>query len=153
MNADQLLNDLGLAMGLPNLRFDAQGCARLMFDGKTAIDLENDTTADSLQIYCVLGPLPAEGREALFKTLLQANLFGTGTHGATLAVDSLHNEVVLCRTVVPDSMSTTGFTALMEKFVTSAEHWRTNLGGAADGGASAPPAPLEVPRFDAFLRA
>ena len=39
---EQLLNDLGLTMGLPDLSFNEQGCARLEFDSKTSVNLESD---------------------------------------------------------------------------------------------------------------
>ena len=145
MNADQLLNELGLTMGLPNLRFDEHGCARLMFDGKTAIDLEADSETGMLQVYSVLSPLPAEGRETTFLSLLEGNLFGTQTHGATLAVDSLYNEVLLCRTVDTEQMSGASFATMIERFVDSVETWKERIEGMpaeqdrmAFGGESVP---------------
>lgn len=127
MDANQLLNGLGLIMSLPNLRFDEHGCARLMFDGATAIDLEVDNDTGSLQLYSVLSPVPPEGREAMFRSLLEGNLFGAQTHGATLAIDALFNEILLCRTIDLKQVSGAEFFALMERFVDSVETWKERI--------------------------
>lgn len=127
MKAEQLLSDLGLTMGLPGLTFNTDGCARLVFDDTHAVNLESDTQTGQLLLYITLGPLPAAGREALYLSLLEGNLFGAQTDGATLAVDSLNHEVVLCRTLVADELSAQSFTEIIEKFVNAAEQWRARM--------------------------
>ena len=114
-------------MGLPAFAVDAAGCARLEFDGRTRVNFEVDTETDRLQLYSVLGPLPGEGREALYRTLLEGNLFGGGTRGASLAVDSLAHEVVLCQCLSAELYSGEAFIALLEDFVTCAQHWTETL--------------------------
>lgn len=150
MDADQLLQGLGLAAGLPQLRFDAQGCACLLVDGRLKLNFEHDADSRSIHVYTALGPLPASGREALYAQLLQANLFGAGTQGATLAVDAADQEVVLCRSVAVDATGADAFATLVDAFVAAAEHWAQRLDGSTPAAAPEPPA---VPRFDAFLRA
>jgi hypothetical protein len=150
MTADQLLHELGLTMGLPGLRFDASQCARLMFDGKTALNFEHDAAAGCIHLYGTLAPLPAAGREALFQQLLQANLFGAQTGGATLAVDAAHHEVVLCRSVPLEGGTGAAFAAVVERFVAALEEWSSRLAGAAPAAG----APVSPPAggFGAFLR-
>lgn len=159
---DQLLLDLGQAAGLAQpLRFDEHGCARLVFDGQLAIDFERDADAGLLQVYSVLGPLPAQGREALLLQLLQANLFGADTGGAALAVDADTGEVVLCRSAAAEGLAAPAFVQLVEQFVAVAEDWRERLAawrpaaGAPDGAQPAAPAAatLQAPELGAFLRA
>lgn len=152
MTAHQLLQELGLAMGLPTLKFDDEGCARLMFDGKLAVNLEYDEGNASIQLYSVLGPLPAQGREALFLKLLKGNLFGADTGGATLAVDGEHHEVVLCRTLPVEETTAAAFVAAIERFVAALEAWIPQLDGA---GAAAPAASAAAAAqdFSGFLRA
>jgi hypothetical protein len=148
MTADQLLDDLGLAMNMPGLRFDASGCARLVFDGKTAVNFENESASGCVQLYCSLAPLPADGREALFQTLLQANLFGAKTQGATLAIDSQHHEIVLCRTLRTADATGTSFCDVVEKFVTAAEDWTRRLStGSAAAQATTPSLPMDMGQF------
>lgn len=158
---DQLLLDLGQTAGLTQpLRFDAQGCARLVFDTSLAIDFERDDDARVLQVYSVLGPLPAEGREALYRRLLEANLFGAATSGSTLAVDGNTQEVVLCRTVDVDEMGGPAFVQLVERFVATADDWKKLLLSGGGVNPSVPPmepglipgAMMSVP-LSGFLRA
>lgn len=151
MTADQLLHELGLTLGLPGLRFDANHCARLMFDGKTALNFEHDPGAACIHVYATLAPLPATGREALYAQLLQGNLFGAQTGGAALAVDAAHHEVVLCRSVALEGASGAAFAAVVERFVAAAEEWTQRLAGAS---AAPPAAAASAPGgFGAFLRA
>jgi hypothetical protein len=157
MNADQLLNDLGLTMNLPNLRFNESGCARLEFDGKTTVNLEIDAQSGRLQLYSDVCGLPPDGREALYLSLLEANLFGAQTMGATLAVDSLFHAVVMCRTLVTDDLSGAGFAQIIGDFVNSVEQWRETLtaGNHTSVSASVSSADLQVfsvGPFDGFIR-
>lgn len=153
MKPEQLLNDLGLTMGLPDLKFNEQGCARLVFDGKTSVNLESDADTGKLQLYTDLCPLPPEGREALYLSLLEGNLFGMQTEGATLAVDSANQEVVLCQTLMAEELSADGFLAIIERFVNCAEQWRAQIEG---GSQQEPPAAMQtlaVPsQFQGFIR-
>ena len=137
MTTDDLLTQLGLNLGLPRLAFDAQGCACLQIDGQLRVNLERDDEARAINLWSTLGPLPPEGREALYARLLAGNLFGHGTGGATLALDAEHAELVLCRTVPADGTSAADFTALLERFVAAAEDWQQRIaGGAATAGST-----------------
>ncbi len=126
MDADQLLQSLGVALNVPDLRFDKNGCARLAIDGAPALDFERGGPG-ILHVYSVLGQLPPEGREALYGDLLKGNLFGKETAGASLAVDFLYGEVVLCRTVATEHAVSHAFAAEMESFVAAAEEWKGRL--------------------------
>ena len=155
---DQLLYNLGHVAGLAQpLRFDEQGCARLMFDGHLAIDFERDQDAGLLQVYSVLGLLPAQGREALLLQLLQANLFGADTAGATLAIDSQTasgGDILLCRSVNVQGLAAPDFVRLVEQFVAAAEAWKERLATwqpSAAPEAAAALAPAPAPGL--FLRA
>lgn len=129
MDTDQLLASLGLTLGLPNLRFDDNGCARLAIDGAPALNFERDASG-GLHLYSVLAPVPPEGREALYAQLLQGNLFGTSTAGASLAIDDIHGEVVLCSNVNAAQASASGFSAQVEAFVAAAEDWQGRISRA-----------------------
>jgi hypothetical protein len=155
MDADQLLQTLAVELALPNLRFDANGCARLAIDGAPALNFERDASG-MIHLYSVLCPQPPEGREALYAQLLQGNLFGTSTAGASLAIDELHREVVLCRTVSTDLMTGPAFVSMVEAFAAAAENWQARLAGprASDSLAiaSSAAAPTASPMMDHFLR-
>lgn len=140
MDADQLLASLGLATGLPDLKFDNNGCARLLFDQRIAVDLERDADAGCIHVYNVLCAAPPPGTgEALLRRLLEGNLFGSQTQGAALAVDAASHEVILCRSVDVESSSSDDFARLIEKFLAAVEHWQQELAGSGAGEASQQP--------------
>lgn len=138
MDADQLLQSLGLALNVPNLRFDENGCARLAIEGAPALDFERGSSG-ILHIYSVLGRLPPDGREALFGELLKGNLFGATTSGASLAVDFLHGEIVLCRLIATEQASGHVFAKEVEAFIAAAEDWARRL---AEGPSASAPASM-----------
>ncbi|MEO5671736.1 MAG: type III secretion system chaperone [Ramlibacter sp.] len=153
MTADDLLNDLGLTAGLPEFRFDAKGCARLMFDDKVAVNFENDESARCIHLYSPVAPLPTERHEALYKSLLQANLFGSETLGATLAIDDLQDEIVMCRCVPTQDTTGKAFAEVLERFVTAVEEWTQKLGSAAfQEPVDISARPVQLPPSMAFLR-
>ena len=138
--AQELLAAYGQIAGLPGLKFEPHGCARLMFEGSVAVDLEIDRGADCIQMYGVLGPVPAGDREALYRRLLEGNLFCTQTRGATLAVDGVQEEVILCRRVQLADATPTGMAQLLEEFAGNVQQWRQKFGSGelvAGNGASA----------------
>lgn len=140
MDADQLLASLGLATGLPDLKFDNNGCARLLFDQRMAVDLERDADASCIHIYTVLCAAPPPGTgEALYRRLLEGNLFGSQTQGAALAVDATSHEIILCRSVDVESSSSDDFARLIEKFLAAVEHWQQELAGSGAGEAAHQP--------------
>jgi hypothetical protein len=143
MAPEQLLSQLGAAMNLPQLAFDGKGCARLLVDGQVAVNFELDAANEAIQIYSTIGPLPTQGGEAVYLALLEGNLFGAQTGGATLAVDSLHHEVVLCRTVPTADMDPAAFAMLVERFVAAAEEWTQKL--QASPSAAATPGRAAMP--------
>ncbi|QEA13173.1 type III secretion system chaperone [Comamonas flocculans] len=158
-SCDQLLLDLGQSAGLPQaLHFDDQGCARLVVGASLAIDFERDAEAGLIQIYSVLAAAPARGGEALYRTLLEANLFGGDTAGATLAIDAHLREIVLCRSVPAETTSAAAFVKLVEQFIAAAEDWservavQTALTAGPIGGQGVDAA-VSVPDMGHFLRA
>lgn len=154
MSPDQLLNDLGLTAGIPSLQFDDRGCARLMFDGRLAVNFENDSDAGCIHLYTPVAPLPPDGLEALCKTLLVANLFGEQTLGATLAIDDIEHEIILCRCVPVHDATGKAFADILERFVAAAEDWTHKLGsGMAQTPLAHEVAPVSMPPLGLFDRA
>jgi hypothetical protein len=155
MTADELLNDLGLTAGLQDLRFDTNGCARLMFDGKTAVNFENDEGAGCIHLYTPIAPLPPDKLDTLYRTLLEANLFGEKTLGATLAIDDLEHEIVLCRCVQVQDATGKSFAEILERFVSAAEDWieRINHVGGFENTDNETSTDPSMPPLGSFLRA
>lgn len=126
--AHELIAAYGQHAGIANLKFSPDGCARLMFEGDVAIDLEIDPSSEQIQLYSVLGPVPAANRESLYRSLLEGNLFGSQTGGAALSIDPVQDEVLLCRQY-PVAAGQPGHLAqVLEEFAGIAGHWRQQLG-------------------------
>jgi hypothetical protein len=143
--AQDLLAAYGRIAGQPHLRFEAHGCARLVFDDRLTVDLEVDDRASCVQVVGVLGPVPAAGREALYRALLEANHLGTATRGATLAIDAANNEVLLSRQVNLQQVSSgMAFGDLLNAFADTLEHWQQRFGSGQFGAADAEKAPLPL---------
>jgi hypothetical protein len=152
MKAEQLLNDLGLIMGLSGLAFNDEGCARLVFDDGLVLNLESDADTGQLQIYSDLGPLPSKNRENFFLMLLEGNIFQAETHGATLAVDAVQQQVVLCRALTPDDLSLQSFSNIIEAFVNAVAQWRAKLDGSPTSPEAISMASIEVQPMHYFIR-
>lgn len=151
MQAEQLFTHFFRTLGLSTLAFNAQGCARVIFDGKVAVDLEHDPASGELHLRSDLGPLPASGAEALYFSLLQANLQGQQTLGATLAVDEVERQIVLNRTLLLREFGPDDLLDVMQRFCASAGYWRQTLGDLPQTPIqSAADAP--APAFGSFLR-
>ncbi|MGE0331174.1 MAG: type III secretion system chaperone [Ramlibacter sp.] len=128
-SAHSLLAAYSQHAGVPGLKFSADGCARLLFEDAVAIDLEVDPGGDRIQIYSVLGPVPAGPREQLYRRLLEGNLFGSQTGGAALSIDPVQDEVLLCRPYGLDADDAEHLAKVLEEFAGAAAHWRKLLGG------------------------
>lgn len=127
MHAAELMQHFAMGLGLAELRFDSHGCASLCLDGEIEIHFEHDAASEAIHLYSDLAPLPVTGREALYLQLLQANLLGAHTAGATLAVDSTAQAAVLCLRIAPSLCNAQDFQALVERFVDAVAHWRERL--------------------------
>lgn len=155
MKAQQLLDNLAATMGLPALPLNGDQCARLVFDTKIAVDFESDPISGELFLYCDLGTLPLGGREALYRRLLEANLFGQQTLRATLAIEGSSDMVVLWRAVLCEELSLEAFQKVVEDFVNCAESWIELMakgGPGTDTPASRDPGGLPPPAMGGYMQ-
>ena len=150
MTAEQLLADLGGRIGLSQLALDENGRCRLMFDGAVAVDLELDSETGRLHLYAVLGPVPAEGAEQVFRRMLSQHLFGQRTGGACYGLDELSGELLLFTTVDPEATDGLAFQAAVANLLAQAEAWAAEPGGTAPDVAS-DVAPWDLARHGAML--
>ena len=128
ISAEQLLRDLGQNIGLAHpLVFNEQHCARLMVGERVGIDFEHLPDEQIVQMYCVLGGIPAGGLESLYRELLEANLFGDGTQGATLGLDGGQRQIVLSRALALEHMTSPTMLQVFERFINTSEHWVRRL--------------------------
>lgn len=126
MNIRDVLAELGQQMGL-NVTLSDQGVCRLVFDQRFTVDIEASLNSDAVHLYSVLCPIPPDSKERFYEQLLEANLFGGGTGGAWFALDSLHNEVLLNRTLKMATTDYQDFVGALESFVNHLESWDGKL--------------------------
>lgn len=85
-NFDNLLAELGAAIGIPELCADEDNICNLLFD-EVAVSLELREDHESFYICCILGQTGPDANPAQLAALLDANYLFSGTGGATLGVD------------------------------------------------------------------
>lgn len=146
MKLEDALAAIARAAGLNTLAFDQAGVCRLMFDQKRVVDIERlDGHGHEAYLYAVVGPVPAQDREALYADLLGANLFGRETGEAVLALDAVAGEVLLQQKVDVVDMDESRFVSLVEAFVHTLEHWQDRFEQGAPSSATAYEPPSDAP--------
>ena len=141
MDVDNIVKELGNQLGLDNLALDENNVCRIVFDEKFNVDIEAMPDKKSFFIHAVLCRVPAEHKEVLFAELLEANLFGKGTGGASFGYDANLGEVLLFRRFETEKTDYPEFEAAVEEFLNYMESWskRIESGEAGEGPSSREP--------------
>ena len=128
MTIEDALNQLGRQIGL-ELRLDAAGACRLVFDGRTTVDIEAPAGREgTVFLHSAVGLLPPSGaREAVYEDLLSSNLFGRDTGRAVLAIDGDLGEIVLFRQLDLAGTGYAAFADAIEDFVARTRAWTGRL--------------------------
>lgn len=138
-HANQLITALGQSAGLgAALQLNPQGCACLTVDNHLSLHFEEVAATGTLQIYCIVGTVPATGRELFYQQLLVANLFGAETAGATLGLDLYQQKVVLSLGLEIETTTTDKLQQVVEQFITTAAHWKERIVQYISGMLAAP---------------
>ena len=125
MRVEQLVRELGLRLSL-SLVLDQNGMCRMVFDGKTIVDLEAlRGEGEKFIIYATVAKLRPGPREALYRALLEANLPGD-TNG-DFSVDIERSEVLLQRTFNAERVTPPYVAEVVEKFVKRAAAWSERI--------------------------
>ena len=128
-----LLAEFAQRLGLPDLAFNEDGFCSVSVDG-LVIEMRDDQSSGHCLLFSDLGP-PAAG-EAIYLTLLQANLFWRTTSGATLSLtDDEPPHVVMAYAVEWRSLDGSRLEEMFERFVQAVEDWQELLArpAQADG--------------------
>lgn len=140
MNCEEVIQAIAIAMDVPGLRLDEHGCARLRIDDSIDLNFEASGGSHLLHVYSTLGPVPTHNRERSFEQLLNANLFGADTGGATLAIDAEFDEIVLCTDIGNHGWTSELIMSRLQRFIDAALAWQERFAerraeAAADEGA------------------
>ncbi len=103
---------------------DAGGAAGVAIDGAPVV-LQD--AGDLLLLRAELGPIPAEGREAVLAAAMEANWLYQGTGGATLALDPAGGGLGLQKYTWLDRLDADAAFETLERFPATAALWRKTL--------------------------
>jgi hypothetical protein len=124
---NDLLQAIGQSLDLPGLALDGNGHCVLLFDDKVVLNMEFDREKELLIIYSYIGEVPYEGREIIFETLLESNLFWKDTQGATIGIDKQTQTVVLAFPMELPLKKKENFEERLALFVDITESWINKL--------------------------
>lgn len=140
--ARQKLDDLLMAfsrdLGTVPLHVEEDGVCLLVFDQRTDVYLLVDHLSGDLLAWSNLGALPQEGAEPVLRSLMQANLFWTGTDGGTLGLVEDTDSIVLAMRRPIEEVGVEDLRALIETLVERAESLAPALSGNAIAASDAP---------------
>ena len=142
---NNLLEEFGASIGMPELELDEENRCNLMFD-EVAVSFELSPDEASVYLYSYLGDVVNNDSKAVFSALLDANYLFRGTLGATLGVDEASGRVVMIRLEDLSTLRLSRFQSLVEEFVNLSELWQNRLADfPAQSAQESPPAtPVEA---------
>ena len=129
MELKDLMEGLAAEAGMDGVAPDDGGAYHLGIDGMRISLLE---AGGRLALWADVGEPPPEGRERLFRTLLESSFMGEGSGGAAFAIDAKSGRVVLQRIETSGSLDLAGFKSMLEKFVNVLETWRKTVADFRD---------------------
>ena len=124
MALSELMRELAAELGMSDIELEEDGGAQIVVDDDFAIDIAGDEAGPGFTVSATVGIAPTTEREATFAALLEANLVGQGTGGATLALDPVLDEVVLCRSFSRDDLPFEEFEQELVAFIEALRLWR-----------------------------
>lgn len=122
MELKELMEGLAAACGMDGLTADADGAYRLGFD-----DMEiafKSVGSTQFAVWAEVCEMPPEGRERLYRMLMESMFLGQATGGATFSIESKSGKVYLQRIEFLSALDVDAFNGLVEKFVNVLEEWR-----------------------------
>ena len=131
MELKKLIDGFGAANGIIGLRPDEDGVYSMSVDDMVVSVMEV-AEGGRLVIWSVVGELPPEGRERLYRVMLEAMFAGQATGGCVFSIAPETGTVVLQRSEFLAAIDDTVFAGLLETFVNALEDWRKFVAGFRD---------------------
>lgn len=131
MELKTLIERLGVELKLPELALNENGVCFLTFDGRLQVAVEAAPEPHIVFMYGVLCPIPTEGKDKLYETLMEGHLFGIGTRGGTFAASSQFGHIFLFKRFDLREISFEGFLREMESFVQAYDFWKKKIDTSA----------------------
>lgn len=97
-----ILESLSLFLGIDDLKFSEEDeTCTLQLDEKVQINITLNATNETLVLHHLMGVLPESNRAEIMEQLLEANLFWSGTNGATISMERDTSFVIIARALTP----------------------------------------------------
>lgn len=126
MELKELIGQFAKEVGITDAAADETGAFHFAIDDMT-VSFEADEASGELATYAQVGELPPEGREQLYRLMMEAMFRGEGTGGATLSIAPDSDRICLHRIDPLDALDLERFKAKLERFVNVLEEWRKLL--------------------------
>ena len=123
MELKDLMEAFGAAFGLANLKPDETGIYNVKIDDMK-VSFASDPDSPRLVTWGEVGELPPEGREKLYRVLLESMYMGKATGGATFSIEEGTDKLVFHRTDPLVTLDFEAFAAMLDTFVNILEKWR-----------------------------
>ncbi|MCY3622470.1 MAG: type III secretion system chaperone [Gammaproteobacteria bacterium] len=121
-----LLAEFGAAVGIPDLKPDAELRCNMMFDD-VAVSFELGADDESLYVYSLVGTVAEADTALAYPALLRANYAFEDTAGSTFGLDPRSGGIVLIRAERLETLRLARLEALVEDFVNVAERWAEHI--------------------------
>lgn len=118
MNADELINKLGDAIGI-ELSFNAEGTCSVIFDKDEVVFEKNEN------MIFIIGTVQTDLKKdlELYRTLLTSNYMGIHTGFCTLSIDDKRNELLLHR-LIEENTGFDVFEKSLVLFIKALRYWK-----------------------------
>lgn len=127
-----VLSALRHALDMPQLQPDADGICQITFDGRFIVNV--GWREPHVVWFAPVGALGTSGRSQALSALLQANLFWRETGGATLALSTDGETVILAYQAPMAGLSQADIGNLLRWFAGQTDHWVTHLAALQHAG-------------------
>jgi len=139
------LKETASLAGIDSLSLNPQGVSALKYGEKVEIVFECPEGSEVLHLYCPVCDIPEDGAPALMRRLLEWNMFGLETRGASFAIDRESNRAMLCYSIPIAGADIATFQNTLGNFAETCERFCDEL--------SSPAASTDNERFGDFVRA
>lgn len=143
MNYNDLMSELGKAVGLENFGPDENGLCEL-YGEQATVSFQYVPEAEMVLTTGLVCKIGNDATADFYRSFLEANFMYQRTRGSTLSVDSHNDTVMLSRYDRLETLTTEKFLQIVERFVTTLTEWKQ---WQAEGGK-----PLSEPTGGGFMR-
>lgn len=123
MDLKEIMAAFAAESGIESLEADENGAYHLSIDEMSVSFMENPETM-RLVTWAEVCDVPPEGRERLYRVMMEAMFMGSATGGAMFSVEPGGETIFLQRVDSLAVMDFAGFKMMLELFVNVLEEWR-----------------------------